>query len=111
MASKVQVISHSEVIHLQQESGAISVIDVREVDEFQDVRSPLAINFPLSRFDPVKLAERYPRQQTIYVLCRSGRRSLQAAEILVANGFQSVFNVEGGMLEWEASGLPVARGR
>ena len=49
------------------------------------------------------------RKNQIFVICRSGRRSLKAAEMLESAGFESVYNVEGGMIDWEASGLPVLR--
>jgi phage shock protein E len=106
---QIKSISPTEVYQLQQESGAIVIIDVRERDEFEEISSPLASNVALSEFD-VKVATRNGDKKTsIFVLCRSGRRSRRAAEILASAGFESVYNIEGGMIEWEASGLPVRR--
>ncbi|MHB1042464.1 MAG: rhodanese-like domain-containing protein [Eubacteriales bacterium] len=34
------------------------------------------------------------------VYCRSGRRSAEASQILVKNGYQKVFNLEGGIMNW-----------
>ncbi len=98
-----------DVFKLQQESGAIVIIDVRESDEFSELSSPFAQNFPLSKFDFESFAKDRNRRTPIYVLCRSGRRSLSAAKQLVRDGFECVYNVEGGMIEWEASGLPVVK--
>lgn len=98
-----------DVFKLQQESGAIVIIDVRESDEFEQLSSPLAQNFPLSKFDFEDFAKDRNRRTPIFVLCRSGRRSLSAAKQLVRGGFECVYNVEGGMIEWEASGLPVVK--
>jgi rhodanese-related sulfurtransferase len=45
--------------------------------------------------------------KTILAVCRSGRRSGTATEILVKNGYKAM-NVEGGMLAWNAKELPVS---
>lgn len=49
------------------------------------------------------------RKTQVYVLCRSGRRSLSAGQQLDAIGFGCVYNIEGGMIAWEEAGLPVIR--
>ena len=43
---------------------------------------------------------------TVLVYCRSGRRSLDAAEILTHLGYK-VVNLKGGIIEWKEDGLPV----
>jgi hypothetical protein len=47
----------------------------------------------------------------LYTICRSGGRGRQAADKLLAAGYASVVNVEGGTLAWERAGLPVVRGK
>ena len=39
----------------------------------------------------------------IYTLCKSGGRSVKAAEILSKNGFRNVYNLEGGFMRWKAN--------
>jgi rhodanese-related sulfurtransferase len=51
----------------------------------------------------------FPKDQPVYVVCRSGNRSLVAARTLVEAGFTDVRNVEGGMIAWAAAGFPVQR--
>lgn len=106
----IKSITPTEVFRLQQESGAIIIIDVREADEFTEVSSPLAMNYPLSSFNINEITQGRDRQTPIFMLCRSGRRSLKAAELLLSVGFENVYNISGGMIEWEASGLPVVKG-
>ena len=105
----IKSISPGEVYQLRQNSSALSIIDVREKDEFAAVSSPLATNFPLSSFDINEIARKYDAQAPLFLLCRSGKRSMRAAEILQTQGFNALYNIEGGMIEWEASGLPVVR--
>ncbi len=107
----IKKILPTAVFQLYQESGGITVVDVRETDEFAEVCSPLAENFPLSTFDVKGFAKGRDLQGPIFMLCRSGKRSLQAAQMLDTAGFRSVYNIEGGMLAWEACGLPVMRRR
>ena len=46
------------------------------------------------------------RSKKIYTLCKSGGRSVQAAEILSKNGFRNVYNLEGGFMRWKANKMP-----
>lgn len=43
----------------------------------------------------------------ILLYCRSGRMSAMAAEDLVSRGYTNIWNLDGGMVEWETAGLPV----
>ncbi|MBI3548240.1 MAG: rhodanese-like domain-containing protein [Elusimicrobia bacterium] len=71
------------------------LIDVREPGEFSGERMPGSVNLPLSRLETD--AVRLPRERPIIVLCRSGRRSEDAAKRLAALGFTDIQVVEGGL--------------
>jgi rhodanese-related sulfurtransferase len=80
----------------------VPLIDVRQPEEYTEAHVPGAVLLPLgevpARFDEV------PRDRgAVYVICRSGARSLQAATFLQEQGFD-VVNVTGGTLAWLASG-------
>ncbi|MCO4762838.1 MAG: rhodanese-like domain-containing protein [Myxococcales bacterium] len=49
-----------------------------------------------------------PKDKAILVYCRSGRRSVRASTQLLSAGFTRVYNLKGGILGWQAAGLPVA---
>ena len=49
------------------------------------------------------------KNDSIVLHCRSGRRAVTADEILQANGFMNITELEGHMLDWEAGGHPVEK--
>ena len=75
----------------------LTVIDVREVHEFQAGHVPAAQNFPLSTLEQ-GYKELKPDQK-YYVICQGGVRSASACSFLSAQGL-NVTNVEGGMNHW-----------
>lgn len=72
------------------------LVDVREPDEVAAGTLPGALNIPLGELSS-RLGE-LDRSRRVVLLCRSGRRSAGAAELLTASGFADVVNLEGGML-------------
>jgi len=95
--------------HQMAKKRNVLLIDVREADEVQEQAYNMrhAVNIPLSEIES-RLAE-VPKDKILVMACRSGRRSQQAYDILQANGFKNITNMEGGMLDWEANGLPVTK--
>lgn len=83
------------------------LVDVREADEFADVRVPGAVSIPLSEF--VARVDEVPADGTVYVICAAGGRSAQAAQYLEARGVDAV-NVAGGTMAWLQSGRTVESG-
>jgi sulfur dioxygenase len=84
------------------------VIDVREPEEWNDALGHIkqATLIPLGSLAQ-KLSQIDP-QKPVLVVCRSGRRSANASQLLGSQGFQ-VFNLNGGMIKWQSSNLPVMR--
>jgi rhodanese-related sulfurtransferase len=94
---------------LMASQGAL-LLDVRETDEYAEGHAPGSILIPLGQL-PSRLAEiKASEHKPVAVICRSGRRSAQAAEILRQAGFTKVYNVQGGMYAWAHAGLPVIKG-
>lgn len=86
------------------EAGEVLLLDVREDDEWTSGRAPQATHTALGQLDPSAV----PRDRPIVAVCRSGKRSGQAARLLSAAGVD-VRNLDGGMTAWAAAGLPVVR--
>lgn len=79
--------------------GSYIILDVRRSDEFADGHIPGAINVAnesIGAEAPDKLPD---KNQLIYVYCRSGNRSKQAAEKLVALGYTNIVEF-GGIIDW-----------
>lgn len=87
--------------------GSIVVVDVREAHEFEAGRIPGSLFNPLSGFDPFLLPSDGRR---VVLSCRSGKRSLNAADIAHAAGVAVDAHYAGGMLDWVAHGEPVETG-
>jgi rhodanese-related sulfurtransferase len=80
------------------------LLDVRELDEWTAGHAPAASHIPLAEV-PARATE-VPPGVTVVAICRSGGRSQRAAELLQAQGIESV-NLAGGMRAWAAAGLDV----
>lgn len=86
--------------------GAV-LYDVREPDEWVEVRVPGVVSVPLASVPDV--VHELPRDRPVHLICRSGARSMAAAEYLAAQGISAV-NVAGGTLAWVESGRATASG-
>ncbi|MGW2742424.1 rhodanese-like domain-containing protein [Streptomyces sp. NPDC001450] len=90
-----------------QGADAVAVLlDVREQLEWRAGHAPGAVHAPLSRLAAGEALPSVAQARPLVVICRSGRRSQQAAELLVARGADAV-DVKGGMQAWAAAGHPV----
>ena len=84
------------------------ILDVREPEEYAHGHVPGAINVPQA--DLASDMDELPRDCPILVICRSGSRSLRAAQYLKQTGFERVASVKGGTKAWSAAGNRLAFG-
>ena len=90
------------------DEGGVKLIDTREPYEYEESHIEGSELIP-----PGVIADRIEaavpdKSQRIILQCRSGARSWDAAQVLAAKGYTNLANMGGGILEWEAQGLPVA---
>lgn len=83
------------------------IVDVREPWEYAEGHVPGAILIPLGQL--AARVDELPGEEPIYVICRSGNRSVTASTLLIEAGKRDVRNVAGGMLAWQAAGYAVDR--
>jgi rhodanese-related sulfurtransferase len=83
------------------------IVDVRNPDEWATTGVPAgAALIPLPQFEQ-RAPQELPKDKPIYVICNSGNRSTVASAILIKDGYQKVYNVDGGIQAWLRAGLPV----
>ena len=75
------------------------ILDVRTPEEFAAGHIPGALNIPNETIGTDEIPQLPEKEQRIYVYCRSGNRSKQAAEKLVALGYTDIVEI-GGILDW-----------
>lgn len=80
------------------------VLDVRTQEEWDEYHAPNTTLIPLDQL-PNRLSE-LPKDREIVVVCRSGNRSQQGRDILLAAGFNAT-SMAGGLSEWYAKGYPI----
>ena len=79
----------------------LTIIDVREIYEFEESRIPTAVNIPLGTI-PAQLAElEHLKNEEVIMQCKAGSRSAAAQQFLLQAGFTNVKNMEGGILAWQ----------
>ena len=91
------------------EDSTVMVLDVRTLEEYGAGHLKRAINIDVKQEGFASTTESMlPKECTIAVYCRSGRRSAHAAELLAEKGYKAV-NLKGGILSWEKAGKAVER--
>jgi len=108
----VDTISPAALAEIRRRGESLDLLDVRTPAEYGEAHVDGARNISLDRLDAKAIvAERTGRPGTLYVVCKSGGRSRQACEKLLAAGLTAVASVEGGTAACEAAGLRLIRGR
>ena len=96
--------SVEEVHSLHPHDSSYILIDVRTRREYSEERIVNSILLPLHELETrIHELDRY-HTRTIIVYCRTGRRSMMAAEILKQYGF-TVHNMTGGIIRWKTAGF------
>ncbi len=83
---------------LDGETGII-LLDVRTQEEYDEKHIPDSILIPVDVIEKEAQTKLTDKNATIFVYCRSGRRSAIAAEALVKMGYTKVYNL-GGINDW-----------
>lgn len=85
------------------------LIDVRTTDEVKKGIIPGAkiIDYFSDQFEEKLLS--FDKDKPVFVYCQSGGRSATAFDLLVSNGFQEVYELEGGMDYWTEDNLPTEK--
>ena len=106
--SGIKQVGPAEVTHLLNHQDAV-LLDVRDKSEYQEGSLPGAVSLPYSQIveDRTKL-EKY-RQRPVVVFCKNGQQGARTCSILRKQGFENIYNLDGGLLAWRTANMPVQK--
>ena len=85
----------------------LAIFDVRKSSEFISEHIPYAENTPLDLID--KHMCEFPSENSFYIHCAGGYRSVIAASILKSRGFHNLIDVQGGFTKIKENGIEVSK--
>lgn len=80
------------------------LLDVRTPEEYSSEHIGNAVNVNWNGSDFVIKANKFDKSKPIFVYCKVGGRSAQAADKLAELGFKEIYNLQGGIMKWNAAG-------
>ena len=103
-------LSVKEFAKIVAEKGVV-VLDVRTAEEFAAGHLKGAVNVDVNDKDFVAKVDKLiqDKDAKVAVYCRSGRRSANACRLLSAAGYKNLYNLEGGILDWQKAGKEVVK--
>ncbi|TAE32426.1 MAG: rhodanese-like domain-containing protein [Candidatus Kapaibacterium sp.] len=108
LAAPYKTLSAQEAQAFLAQTPDAIILDVRTAEEFHSETGhlPKAVLIPVQELEK-RIGELAAKKKHAFVVyCRSGSRSKRASEILAAQGF-SAFNLDGGIMAWNAAHYPV----
>jgi len=104
---EIKEVTTDELYQDLRQNQEISILDVREHDEFMKGHLPNAIFIPRG-FLELRIENTIPdREQPIFIYCGGGNRSALAARSLQEMGYNKVASLKGGFSQWSKEGKPV----
>ena len=88
------------------EAAYSQFIDVRTPEEYAAGHAYRARNIPLDTL--MTNLDKLEKNEPVYLICQTGRRSLEAARMLNEAGFPQTISIAGGTAAWQTAGLPMA---
>ena len=88
------------------EAAYSQFIDVRTPGEFAFGHAYRTRNIPLDSL--MQNLDKLEKNEPVFIICQSGKRSMKAAHILNEAGFTKTVSIAGGTTAWQNAGLPMA---
>lgn len=105
----IQVITPEEMLSLIESGKADQLIDVRTPEEFFEGHLKNAQNICVSEDDFEDKIRLLDKSKPVYIYCRSGARSADAANKLEEMGFTKIYDMQGGIQLWQQEGMDVEK--
>ncbi len=87
------------------------LIDVRTPEEFEAEKIENATNINWNADDFEAKCKNLDNSKPVFVYCKVGGRSAKAAAKLADMGFKTIYNLDGGIMKWNANGLGKSNGK
>ena len=101
-------VSTHEATRLINQSNAL-VLDIREKGDFKAGHVVDSVNIPNSQvINRVSELEKH-KSDPIIVVCKTGQTASAASKALKENGFEQVYRLSGGIMEWTNNNLPLVK--
>ncbi|MCF6158484.1 MAG: rhodanese-like domain-containing protein [wastewater metagenome] len=104
---EIKNISPKQAKELIDKEDDIFVLDVRTRKEYNTAHIKDAHLIPIQELG--QKIESVPKDKKVIVHCASGRRSAKAYEMLKDKGLKELYNMDGGINQWQAEGYPVEK--
>lgn len=85
------------------------VLDVRSPEEFKENHLAGAVMINFYDDDFKSQVAKLNKTKPVFVYCAGGVRSGKASKLMSEMGFTAIYNLEGGIKAWKASGKPVVK--
>jgi thioredoxin len=83
------------------------VIDVRNSEEYKKGHIKFALNLEYNESSIAELLETLDKDKPVFVYCKTGANSMKAAAKMIEMGFQTVYELQGGITAWTNAGKPL----
>lgn len=111
-AAQVYDITVQKAFNLMQENAGnldFIILDVRTPEEYSEGHIEGAINIDYYADDFENKLDELDKGKTYLVYCRTGSRSASARDIMTDLGFKNIYNMTGGISDWQSAGYPIVR--
>jgi rhodanese-related sulfurtransferase len=105
----VQVISPEQMVDELYEKEDVQLVDVRTSEEFLEGHLKNAQNICIASSDFEDKVKLLDKNKPVYLYCKTGGRSANAAKILEEMGFTKVYDMQGGITNWKKKGYELAQ--
>ena len=105
MIKTIEVVAPKAMYEILLKDPSAQLVDVRTKDEFAVSHLKDAQNICVTDNDFKQKVAYLDRNKPVYVYCKKGGRSAQASKILKQMGFTKIFDLQGGITNWEQQQL------
>lgn len=103
----IETIPSMNVKELHERLTEVTLVDVRQLSEWNEGHIPGAIHLEAGRMAWDNLP--FPHDKPLAIQCASGNRSMSVSSVLRRRGYYNVIQVEGGIKKWQTNGFEITK--